>query len=202
MTGLQKEWGFFKVPRSLGGKLQNLVILGLAGVALLLYGSIDWGGYRRPGQPPPPGVAENGPAGTAGDSADRFRATLEQALTSLLQQVEGAGQVRVLVTLADRGSRAYVVDRDVRTRRTEEGGENTPPRVTTEEQTAERTVLSGSTREGERPVIARETMPDIRGVLVVASGARDERVRWRLVQAVEGALGLPAHRISVVPKGE
>jgi len=51
----------------------------------------------------------------------------------------------------------------------------------------------------ERPVIARTSRPEIAGVLIVAEGAHDVRIRAQLMDAAMVALRLPANRIEVVP---
>lgn len=59
-------------------------------------------------------------------------------------------------------------------------------------------------REGQgasdKPIILAEHRPVIAGVLVVAEGARDPSIKLRIGKAVEIAVGVPAHRVTVVPK--
>jgi len=44
---------------------------------------------------------------------------------------------------------------------------------------------SGQFQGGEAPVVTRETPGEVLGVVIVAEGAHDPRVRARLIQAVE-----------------
>lgn len=41
-------------------------------------------------------------------------------------------------------------------------------------------------------------MPEIRGVIVVADGAKDPRLRYELSSAVQTALGIPAYKVKVI----
>jgi stage III sporulation protein AG len=97
------------------------------------------------------------------------------------------------------GPRQDVVQDVSRTsRRTEEKDGGGTVRVTEEKQESVQAVMA---RPGgqDQPVVSRQEAPEIAGVLVVASGARDPRVCEMLARSVQTLLGLPAHRVQVVP---
>jgi stage III sporulation protein AG len=50
-------------------------------------------------------------------------------------------------------------------------------------------------------VIVRVDLPPLAGVVVVASGANDSRVKALLSQAVQVLYGVPAHRVIVLTGG-
>ena len=52
-----------------------------------------------------------------------------------------------------------------------------------------------------QPVIVMEDRPEIGGVLVIAEGARDPKVREGIHTAVQTLLNIPSARITVVPMG-
>ena len=56
--------------------------------------------------------------------------------------------------------------------------------------------MTGGSRNGE-PYVVEEKTPEITGVLVVASGAADEKVRLEIYDAVKALYGIAAHRIKV-----
>ncbi|HHX51193.1 MAG TPA: stage III sporulation protein AG, partial [Clostridia bacterium] len=71
-------------------------------------------------------------------------------------------------------------------------------RDTTENNSTGQIVLLKSGQAGkEQPVIIQEERPAIRGILVVADGAKDPLIRKKLLRAVETVLDLDVHRISV-----
>lgn len=52
----------------------------------------------------------------------------------------------------------------------------------------------------EVPLVVETVKPSIKGVLVVAKGAEDIKIKSMIVEAVTRALDVPSHRVSVQPK--
>ena len=105
----------------------------------------------------------------------------EGRLEEVLSRVDGAGEVRVVLSL-DGGSRQILAqDR-------EQDGDGGGSAQTV-------TVGRGS---GSQEVVPLQTMaPSFRGALVVCPGGGDPRVRLELAQAVSVLTGLGADRISI-----
>lgn len=116
-----------------------------------------------------PAEPEAAPAET--DYIERLEERLEAALSS----IDGAGEVRVTLVPRDRGS--VDVGRD--------GGGDGSKTV----------ILSG--QSGSRPLVLAELYPEIRGAVIVASGAGSDRVRADLTEAAATALGVGAHKVKV-----
>ena len=54
---------------------------------------------------------------------------------------------------------------------------------------------------GEVPVIVKRLKPKVRGVLVVARGVENLKVKALVIEAIQRTLDVPLHRISVLPRG-
>lgn len=195
----------------LSGIVMLLVARGPSGVTVLGMGP-------QPGVPPEAGpVGTPGPRepgalpGSAGVSqgpldAATYEARLEAALAAVLSQIRGAGRVAVDVTLEDGGEAVPVTDTS-RTRRTTEEADPSGQRRSVSETSEDArvvTVRAGGTPAsgnsgGEQPVLVAIRPPAIRGVLVVAQGADEPRVREWLYRAVQTQLGVPLHRVLVLP---
>ena len=135
------------------------ILVLLLGAALLL---IPWGGGETP--------AEAAPA----DGTDLMDpAALEQKLETLLGEMEGAGAVRVVLTLAKGAAYTYQTDRTTR-----DG-----------EETVETVLASGS--GGEGPLTREVTYP-------VYQGADSAQVRLEIVRAVASLTGLGSDKITVI----
>ena len=147
----------------------SAVLLVMAAGALLLL--LPWGG----GTHPQPEEAVQDPF-----ALEEF----EEKLAKTLSQVQGAGEVQVLLTLKS-GSR-QVLAQD-----TQRGdGESSASTVT---------LGRGS---GTQEVVPLQTLaPQFQGALVVCSGGGDPAVRLRVVEAVSALTGLGSDRISVCPGG-
>ncbi len=110
--------------------------------------------------------------------------SLEQRLERVLCKVTGAGKVSVFVSLEDYGATDYA--KDSREVLREEQSES--------EQT---TVLKGS-GSGSSPVVTRVALPKVKGVIVVAEGAKNKIVKENLAAAVEASLAIMPHRIKIL----
>ena len=110
--------------------------------------------------------------------------SLEQRLERVLGKVSGAGKVSVFVSLEDYGATDYA--KDSREVLREEQSES--------EQT---TVLKGS-GSGSSPVVTRVATPKVKGVIVVANGAKNLVVKENLAAAVEASLAIMPHRIKIL----
>lgn len=178
--------------------LLKLGLLAGLGVVLLITGHL----VRVPVTGPLPGQSgnEGRPTGAAVPvTAPSYQKDLEAQLAATLTQVQGAGEVVVQVSLEGGGSVSYATNLQQENRTTEEKDGNGLTRSSQETRNEAQVVMA---REGgtERPVVAGQTPPSVRGVLVIASGARDPAVKERLAQAVQVLLGLPAHKVMVLER--
>ena len=123
------------------------------------------------------------------ESADDATEALEKRLEETLSLIDGAGEVRVMITLKDTGEK--VVEKDI-TRRTDTdagGSQNT-----------DQSQSSVYAREGntETPYISNELTPQVEGVLVVAQGGGNSLVKQNILQSVMALFPLEAHKITIV----
>ncbi len=109
---------------------------------------------------------------------------LEEKLSGILSRVEGAGQVRVALTIKSGMERVLASDRETVT------GQNGSNSWKTET-----VILDGGDRE--EAVLITQNYPTFQGAVVVCPGGGDARVRLLLTQAVSALTGLGADRITV-----
>lgn len=116
---------------------------------------------------------------------------LEIRLESILKEINGAGEVKVMITYD--GSIEYV------TANTSNINTNTTT-DTTRTNTTTSTTISPIiiNKDGSSgPVIIKEIEPGIKGVIIVAEGANDLMVRLELMRAVMVALDIGAQNIEI-----
>lgn len=163
------EWGG-RVVDALK-KYKYVLLVALVGAALLLW-------------PSPPGETAQAPPQTAARE-DLFRVgELEDRLERSLSQVEGAGEVTVVLTLKE-GPRQVLAQNGSATQE----GERTVRETDT-------VVLSKGTGTQEA-VKLQELGPAYQGALVVAQGGDDPKVRLALSGAVCALTGLRTDQISI-----
>jgi len=100
---------------------------------------------------------------------------MEKDLRDILSSVEGAGEVRVLISL--RQSRELVVEQNRESFSLMQGG------------------------HGSGASVVKEIYPKIEGVIVAAAGVGTGNVRAELTEAVMALYGLEAHKVKVLKLG-
>ena len=169
-------------------------------VILLLVGLVLLVSTAPERKPTVQSLAEPVMRSTSEEDWSDFQTRLERSLAGTFRQIAGGAQERVLLTM-DGPRRVYLAIQTKVVRTTVESDRAGVERQITEERTTTQYVLvAADDRKGEQPIVVQEGRPPIRGVLVIADGARDPRVRLDILRAVETVLGVPAHRIEVMPR--
>ena len=165
-------------------------MLALLGVGLLLAGGQT--GQQNETQNPDLYAQSVSPKATSQNSTV---GQMEQQLEQTLMKVKDAGQVTVQIAVHTMGRKEYACDVQKTERRTiEENGEQIQETV---EQQEQRSVVQPAGQQGG--LLIEETMPEIRGVLIVASGASHAVVQEQLLQAASTLLEISAEKIVVLP---
>lgn len=162
-----QEW----LKRAAGalGKYKYVLLVALAGAVLLVW---------------PAGEKEE-TVSPAIASQDIFQVDqMERKLEKALSQVEGAGDVTVVLTL--QGGPRQVLAQDGSA--AEE--ENRASRETS-------TILLSKGSGYQEPAVIQELGPEYQGALVVCQGGDDPRVKLALYEAVSALTGLGADKISI-----
>ena len=173
------------------GKL--LLILLAVGLALLLFNSFFGRSREREAALPQDETA----AGPEGAAPEELRC---RDLAAVLAQIDGVGEVEIFLTPGSSGRRELVADREQSRRQTTEGDREGGNREIVEETDRQTYVILRDPKGNEMPLVLQEDEPHYRGALVVARGVDDYEVKGRVVEALQVLLGLPAHRITVLPR--
>lgn len=118
---------------------------------------------------------------------------LETKLEEILSKIDGAGEVDVMITFDSSEELQPAYNSNLTTEKTQEkdqkGGERT---VTTSSEN--KTMITSST---DGPIILKTNEAKIKGVIVVASGAKDSKVKEIIYSAVQTALQVAGHQVEV-----
>lgn len=114
----------------------------------------------------------------------------ERRLEQILEKINGAGKVSVYITASGGGEKTLARDSKNKMSKDSDksGGESSS-------EESDSTVVG--TKTGGEPYVTEQKMPEIDGVLVVASGAASEKVRLEIYDAVKALYGIAAHRIKI-----
>ena len=131
---------------------------------------------------------------------EQYIKEMEAKAESLLSGVNGAGQVKVMITL--RASSEQVVEKNMPVTRSQTSEQDSQggSRMVSEFATEDATVY----RKGngyEEPYVVKTLSPSVEGVVVVAEGAGNGEVSKNLSEAVQILFGVEAHRVKVLKEG-
>lgn len=150
-------------------KYKYLLLICLAGVILMLWPE---GGQEEP---------------VEGAVVSGTTAELEERLCALLEEMEGVGKARVLLTVEADGETDYAYDTS-HTQTRGDSGDSVSDQ-------SELVTLSES--GGQTPVPLRTWSPQYRGAVVICQGGGSAAVRLAVTQVVQSLTGLTADRIVI-----
>ncbi|MEO2074393.1 MAG: stage III sporulation protein AG [Bacillus sp. (in: firmicutes)] len=189
-------------------KYQYLILVLCIGAALMLVGNIVLKPNTSPAEVPASTntqvAAEDVPAfglkkGSGNKAIAEYEEKYEDQLKKALQDMLGVNDVTVVVNIDSTDKKVLEKNRVTKSQTTDETDREGGQRKVQESSTDEQLVI---VRDGENegPIVVETKKPEIRGVLVVAKGADNIQVKKWIVEAVTRALGVPSHRVAVMPK--
>ena len=127
-----------------------------------------------------------------------FEENLEKRLISLLSQVEGVGEVDVMISLIH--SSEIILAEDVRMEEhtTKEADAEGGTREVISKNTNSQAIILQGPGGLQQPLILREIDPKIEGVIIVAQGGDDIFVKEAIVNAARTVLGVAPHKVQVL----
>ncbi len=155
-------------------KLLFIIVLGISGMLLLLFSG---------------GTSDNKKTVTE-ENTDIFEtaARMEKELEELLRTVEGAGKVKVMITVDCLEEKTAAVNTE---------RENTSDSANLSE---EYVIIEG--QSGSEGLILKTTAPVIRGVGISCQGAVNSALKQELTRLTSAALGIPVNKIWVTKMQE
>lgn len=160
------------------GKRNRMAAAFFLGVLLLLCGRSAFFQEKEAEQPQPAAETEVRQEGQ----------DIQKEMEEVLSCVEGAGQVRVMVTYRSGAEQVLATEE-----RREESSKSTEASVQTEQ-----TVVLADNGDGQSPIVLKEQSPIVEGVVIVAEGGEDPVVCGRLTEAAQALLDIPSHKIAVL----
>lgn len=113
---------------------------------------------------------------------------LENKLEKVLSQVKGAGQVKVMISLEGSPELVYAMDSDSKVSSTNSGS------TTTSSSTP--IIIQRNGKSG--PLILTEKLPNVKGVIIVSSGANDVSIKIDILNSVSTLLDISTDKINVL----
>ena len=128
--------------------------------------------------------------------AEQYTASMELRLKEILENVDGAGAVQVMITVKNNGEQVVEKDKSYSESKTIQSGDGGKNTTTANTSRSESTVYDRT--DSGSPYVVKQLEPEIEGVLVAAQGAGDEIVVNEITYAVQVLFDVPVHKIKVV----
>lgn len=123
--------------------------------------------------------------------------SMEERISANLASIKGVGKTKVVVTLTTGLKREYVKDESITRRTSKESDKEGGVRETVEVTESNKLVLT----DNSTPVLVIEQSPEVAGVLVIAQGAQDPKIKEQIFNAVKTLLDIQPSKINIAPLG-
>ena len=175
-------------------KKDQLLIVFLVGILLLVI-SIPAGTKKT--------LANSSKSSVGTTKQSEYTAYMEERLERILSQIDGAGQVQVMITWKSDGEKVVEKDRKSNEENVSEQDSQGGSRTTSSHDIQETTVYnSGSSTSGvQEPYVSKELSPQAQGVIVIAPGGDDAVVVKNITEAVQALFEIDTHKIRIMKGG-
>lgn len=199
-----------KIKEKTNGKkgkanISNLLILVLIGVLLAMlsntFKDTSTSNTDNNNLPKDKGVAtqqkSQGEDGKSSEAKDE-EAEVEKKLKDTLENVQGVGNVRVMVYFKGGEEQIPAININDATSLTEEKDVDGGTRKVTQKNDG-RTIVMMNTDNGTKPFVVKKYKPQITGVCIVAEGAEDRLIKLQIQKAVINLFDLKESQVNVYP---
>ena len=196
----QRQWSKIDLEKLRHMRKDQLLIFFLVGVLLLVI-ALPSGTKEKEKDSRHSEIDGEEAVGTQAEEQDYAR-YLERRLEETLSQLDGAGNVRVMVTLQSSAQKIVEKDtqgeRDAITEEDSQGGRRTSENTSHQETT----VYEGMGEKSQEPYVSKELTPRVEGVVVLAEGGENALVKRNITEAIQALFGIDTHKIRIMKKNE
>ena len=179
-------------------KKDQLLILLLAGILLMVI-AVPAGKTKEHASSASDGNTGKTVRGTSdGTDEEAYTTYLEDRLSRILSQIEGAGEVKVMITL--KSSAEKVLDKDTESDQDSQGGTRQSSKASKKENTVYASDSDSATQGSGSPYVSKELSPEIEGVVVIADGGGNAVVKENISSAVQALFDIEPHKIRIMKK--
>ncbi len=136
--------------------------------------------------------------GNASSDNSKYIEWTENRLADTLSQVDGIGQIKVMITLKESSEKIALKDAPYSQDNSSENDGSDGSRISSSETKEDKTVMISVGSGESTPYIIKEIEPEVEGVLVLAEGATNSEIITEIVDAVQVLFDVPAHKIKVM----
>lgn len=131
-------------------------------------------------------------------TVENYEAQQKTDLKNILKKIDGIGSVEVMISFESDETKVPAMDSNKQTSVTEET-DNQGGKRTTNQQTDNSQVVMENNNGQSAPLIVKTYKPKVVGVMVVAEGADDSKIKYEISQAVSILYGISLDKVNVYP---
>lgn len=182
-------------------KIYNIAFIGIIGIAMVFASNF----FKNSTLPPVSKQVEQDvqqevqTTTTQANAYKDYQATLQSDLKNILGQIDGVGDVDVMITFYSVEEKEIAYNTNESNSTTSENDSEGGERIT-EQVNKDQTAIMVDKEGTNEPLILTENYPEIKGVIIVAKGASNPKVKYKLMKGVESTLDLPSYKVMVYPK--
>ncbi|MGL4655379.1 MAG: stage III sporulation protein AG [Sarcina sp.] len=122
-------------------------------------------------------------------------------LKEILTKINGVGEVEVKLRFGGSAIKVPATDKDSKGSKTEETDSEGGQRVNTEMADGDKVVMKNDDK-GNAPYILETKKPEVIGVMVVAQGAEDSKIKYEISKAISSLYDISLEDVSIFPMEE
>ena len=168
-----------------------ILILGFAGIALVFLSGL----FQNHDSKATNAQAEEESTKT---TAQEYTQQVEKSLTELIGNINGAGSVKVLVTLERNTQYVYATEEKKTTQSTQDQAANATVKNQENDSRETKYILVKGADGSQQALAVTEVEPIVKGVVVVCEGGNQPAVQKDIIDAVTTALNLSSARVCVI----
>ncbi|MDY4078367.1 MAG: stage III sporulation protein AG [Clostridium sp.] len=129
---------------------------------------------------------------------EEYEKAQKEELKNILESMYGVGEVKVMISFKSGESKVLAYDSSKQTVATEEKDTEGGTRISNQTNDGSTVVMTNEGGDNE-PFIVETYKPKIEGIMILAEGASDSRIKYDIQKAVSSLYGLSAEKVNVYP---
>ncbi|MEW8955700.1 stage III sporulation protein AG [Clostridium sp.] len=188
---------FLKTLESKGLKknFYNILIVLLVGILVLMIGSFFNSNTNTKGVAATPENVENKEV-SKDENLSTYEQTQKNQLKYILSNISGIGKVEVMISFEGSTEHVPAMDNNNSISKTEEKDTSGGTRVNTQNNNGNKVVITNDGKNNE-PFILKTLNPKVSGVVIVAEGAENKELQYKITKTVSALYNIPEHKVNV-----
>ena len=129
---------------------------------------------------------------------NEYEEAQKEELKSILESMYGVGEVKVMISFKSGESKVLAYNSSKQVVSTEEKDTEGGTRVSNQTDDGSTVVMTNEGGDNE-PFIVETYKPKIEGIMILAEGASDSKIKYDIQKAVSSLYGLSAEKVNVYP---